>query len=61
MRRWLLSQETELFRFRYLDSLKKDREDFFLYYNDEFNFEKKEMSDPELEEVRKDEFQHRKT
>ena len=53
MRRWLLSQETELFRFRYLDSLKRDREDFFVYYNNEFNFERKEMNDPELEEVRK--------
>ena len=53
MRRWLLSQETELFRFRYLASLKKDREDFFVYYNDEFNFEKIEMNDPELKEVRK--------
>ena len=56
MRRWLLSQETELFRFRYLDSLKRDREDFFVYYNDEFNFERKEMKDPELKEVRKDGF-----
>ena len=52
MRRWLLSQETELFRFRYLSSLKKDSEEFFMYYNDEFNFEKIEMTDPELEEVR---------
>ena len=52
MRRWLLSQETELFRFRYLSSLKKDREEFFMCYNDEFNFEKIEMADPELEEVR---------
>lgn len=53
MRRWLLSQETELFRYRYVTSLKKDREDFFIYYNDEFNFERIEMTDPQLEEVRK--------
>ena len=39
MRRWLLNQETELLRCRYRLAQKKDREEFFLYYKSDFNFE----------------------
>ena len=39
MRRWLLSQETELLRYRYLTANKRDKEEFFLYYKDDFNME----------------------
>ena len=46
MRRWLLSQETELLRFRYLSSSKSEKEDFFLYYKDDFNMESVEIPHP---------------
>lgn len=39
MRRWLLSQETSLLRYRYLSSNKQDKDDFFHYYKDDFNME----------------------
>ena len=47
MRRWLLSQETELLRYRYLSANKRDKDDFFLFYKDDFNMETVDIPHPD--------------
>lgn len=38
MRRWFLGLETELLRVRFKELFCSDREEFFNYYKDEFDF-----------------------